>query len=99
MLLYHGVKCTPAGNLYRLGLSMLSLDDPTKVTHRTKEFVMSPQGSIDFIGDVGGAIFPCGWRVHDDGDLRLYYGAADSVMCYARASLIKVIDRVLKDPV
>ncbi|MFH1412991.1 MAG: glycosidase [bacterium] len=99
LLLYHGVKNTPAGNLYRLGLAMLSLDDPTKVTHRTREFIMSPMGETDFIGDVGGAIFPCGWRVHDDNQIRIYYGAADSVICYAYAPFEKVVDRVLRDPV
>ena len=95
LLLYHGVK----NKLYRLGLAMLPLDDPTIATHRTKEFIMSPQEKTDFIGDVGGAIFPCGWRVHDDNQLRLYYGAADSVICYASAPLDEVIDRVLQDPV
>lgn len=95
LLLIHGVK----NNLYRQGLAMLSLNDPTKLTHRTEEFVMSPQENVDFIGDVGGAIFSCGWRVHDNGDLRLYFGAADSVICFARAPLTKVIERVLRDPV
>ncbi len=99
LILYHGVKDTPSANLYRLGLAMLSLDDPTVVTHRTKKFVMGPQGRIDFIGDVGGAIFPCGWRVDDSNQIRLYYGAADSVICYAKASFKEVIDRVMQDPV
>jgi len=99
LLLYHGRRSTGSGYLYRQGLAMLLLEDPTILTHRTKEFVMTPQDKVDFIGDVGGAIFSCGWRVHDDGDLRLYYGAADSVICYARAPLTKVVDRVLEYPV
>jgi len=99
LILYHGAKQTASGILYRLGLAMLALNDPTKVTHRTKEFVMSPLLKEDFFGDVGGAIFPCGWRVHNDGNLRLYYGAADSAICYAEAPFSKVIERVLKDPV
>lgn len=99
LLLYHGAKKTGSGILYRLGLAMLSLNDPTKVTHRTKKFVMGPLGRNDFIGDVGGAIFPCGWRIHDDGNVRLYYGAADSVICYAYAPFSKVVKRVLDDPV
>lgn len=99
LILYHGTKKTGSGTLYRLGLAMLSLDNPRKVTHRTREFIMGPLGKDDFIGDVGGAIFPCGWRMHNDGNIRLYYGAADSVICYAEAPFAEVIDRILKDPV
>jgi predicted GH43/DUF377 family glycosyl hydrolase len=78
---------------------MLSLNNPEIVTHRTKEFIMAPQEKNDFMGDVGGAIFPCGWRVHDDGKIKLYYGAADSVICCAESTLKDVINRVLKDPI
>ena len=99
LLLYHGVKKTNSGILYRLGLSMLSLDDPTKETHRTREFIMGPQEKNDFVGDTGGVIFPCGWRIHDDGNIRLYYGAADSVICFAESPFTKVVDRVLEDPI
>ncbi len=99
LLLYHGVKPTVSGCLYRLGLAMLSLDDPTILTHRTREFVMGPQERVDFIGDVSGAIFSCGWRVHDDNQLRVYYGSADSVLCLAFAPFEEVIKRVLQDPV
>lgn len=100
LLLYHGMERTGSGVLYRLGLAMLALDDPTKVTHRTREFIMSPQESYELIGNAGGAIiFPCGWRIHDDGNIRLYYGAADSVICLAESPFTKVMDRILKDPV
>ncbi|MFH1582847.1 MAG: glycosidase [Candidatus Falkowbacteria bacterium] len=99
LILYHGVRNTPNVDLYRWGLAMLSLDDPTVVTHRIREFIMGPKGRTDFIGDVGGAIFSCGWRVHDDGQLRVYYGSADLVICFAYAPLGKVINRVLQDPV
>jgi len=98
LVLYHGVKTTPSSNLYRLGLVMFSLDDPTIATHRTREFVMGPQERTDFVGDVGGALFPCGWIVHDK-NIRIYYGSADSVICFAEAPFKKVINRVLQDPV
>jgi predicted GH43/DUF377 family glycosyl hydrolase len=33
-------------------------------------------------------VFPCGWLLRDDGDtIHLYYGAADTVVCVAEASL------------
>lgn len=95
--IYHGVK----NRSYYLGLVMFDLDNPMKVTYRTKRFIMAPQEG-DFIGEVGGAIFPCGWRVHHDGDariVRLYFGTADSKICYAEAPLDEVIKRVMQDRV
>lgn len=99
LLLYHGVKKTGSGVLYRLGLAMLALDDPTKVTHRSREFIMSPEQITDRIGDVGGAIFPCGWRLDNENYIRIYYGAADTVICHAKAPLEKVLSCILRDPV
>ncbi len=99
LLLYHGVIRTGSGVLYRLGLAMLALDDPTKVTHRSREFIMSPEQTTDLIGDVGGAIFPCGWRVDDEKYINIYYGAADKVICHAQAPLQKVLNSVLQNPV
>jgi predicted GH43/DUF377 family glycosyl hydrolase len=42
---------------------------------------------------VGNAVFPCGYTIGPDGDtLNLYYGAADSCMAVARASLGELLD-------
>ena len=50
------------------------------------------RGELEFeherTGDVGNVVFPCGWVLLDDADtLRLYYGAADTAVCVATASL------------
>jgi predicted GH43/DUF377 family glycosyl hydrolase len=41
LLLYHGVRETAAGGLYRLGLALLDLETPTEVLLRSDEWVFS----------------------------------------------------------
>jgi predicted GH43/DUF377 family glycosyl hydrolase len=50
-------------------------------------------------GDVPNAVFPCG-LVHDDasGEVRLYYGAADTSICLATAQLDELLAAVLAAP-
>jgi len=92
LLLYHGVRVTAAGCIYRLGLALLHLDDPTIVLRRSDEWVFGPQESYERVGDVGDVVFPCGATLEDDGDtLNLYYGSADTVLCLARASLRQLL--------
>jgi beta-1,4-mannooligosaccharide/beta-1,4-mannosyl-N-acetylglucosamine phosphorylase len=100
LVLYHGVRQIPGGCLYRLGLAMLDIDEPWRVLRRSEGWVMGPSASYEMTGDVGGVIFPCGW-IHDDstGDIRLYYGAADSRVCMATASMKEILDYVKNCPV
>jgi predicted GH43/DUF377 family glycosyl hydrolase len=99
LVCYHGVKQYGSNLIYRLGLILLDLNNPTVVTHRTREPVMTPQFDYEKRGDVDQVVFPCGWIIDDDGFLRLYYGAADSCVAMARAPLEDVLARVLKNPV
>jgi predicted GH43/DUF377 family glycosyl hydrolase len=88
LLLYHGVRVTAAGSLYRLGLALLDADDPTKVLARSSEWIFGPHEPYERSGDVSDVVFPCGWVVAEDGDtLLIYYGAADTSVCVATASV------------
>ena len=95
LLVYHGVRQTVAGALYRVGLAMLDLADPTKVTRRCGEWVLGPAETYELIGDVPGVVFPCG-LVHDaeTDELRLYYGAADTCVAVATSTLSEVLEYV-----
>jgi predicted GH43/DUF377 family glycosyl hydrolase len=88
LLIYHGVKETVAGTIYRVGLALTALDDPARVLHRAPEWVLGPAAPYEREGDVPNTVFPCG-LVHDvrSGDVRLYYGAADTSICVATARL------------
>ena len=88
LILYHGVRKTASGSIYRLGLALLDLDDPTRVLRRTSDWVFGPREHYEREGDVDDVVFPCGWILDDKtGELRIYYGAADSRMCLATATL------------
>jgi predicted GH43/DUF377 family glycosyl hydrolase len=91
LLIYHGVRQTAAGQLYRLGAALLDLDEPWRVRGRAAEAILSPAAPEDYQGDVGGVVFTCGVLLEPDGELKVYYGAADQVMCLASAPVADVI--------
>ena len=95
LLVYHGVKETVMGAIYRVGLALLDLDDPAHVLRRADEWALAPTEPYERTGDVPNAIFPCG-LIHDRdrGALRLYYGAADTSICLATASYDEVLAAV-----
>jgi predicted GH43/DUF377 family glycosyl hydrolase len=99
LLCYHGVRTTVSGAIYRLGLALLDRDDPGRVIARGNEWVFGPSASYERSGDVPDVVFPCGWILDGDGDtIRMYYGAADSVVCLATASLKALLDHVMTHP-
>ena len=93
LILYHGVRTTGAGVIYRLGLALVDRDDPTRVLGRCDDWIMGPRERYEMIGDVGNVVFPCGWTLVD-GQVRLYYGGADTVMALATAPLDRLLDKV-----
>ena len=91
LILYHGVRETVGGSIYRLGLALLDREDPTRVLRRTDQWIFGPEEPYERSGDVGNVVFPCGWILQGD-ELRLYYGGADSCVAVAIASLSDVLD-------
>jgi predicted GH43/DUF377 family glycosyl hydrolase len=47
LLMYHGVRVTPGGCLYRLGLALLDLEDPRRVLRRSDEWIFAPETSYE----------------------------------------------------
>lgn len=95
LIIYHGVRDSASGRLYRVGLALLDLDEPWKVIGRTNGWVFGPSQDYEFLGDVPGVVFPNGVIVDKDQDqIRLYYGAADSRIGVATASLTEVLELV-----
>jgi predicted GH43/DUF377 family glycosyl hydrolase len=99
LIIYHGVKDTVAGGLYRIGLALTDLAEPTRVLHRLPEWIFGPYLDYERTGDVPNAIFPCG-LIHDEatGELRLYYGVADTSIGLATAQLDDLLDAVRAAP-
>ncbi|MCF8341232.1 MAG: glycoside hydrolase family 130 protein [Chitinophagaceae bacterium] len=81
--IYHAAD---SNDRYCLGALLLDKDDPTKVLGKSFKPVMEPLASYEKWGFYGPVIFLCGCLV--DGDtVKLYYGAADTSVCYAEISL------------
>jgi beta-1,2-mannobiose phosphorylase / 1,2-beta-oligomannan phosphorylase len=96
LLLYHGVKDTVGGDIYRIGLALLDLNEPTRVLRRLPNWIFAPLAPYERIGDVPNVVFPCGLLHDPDSDeVRLYYGAADSSICLATVRLQDLLDAVL----
>jgi predicted GH43/DUF377 family glycosyl hydrolase len=92
LVLFHGVRATVSGAIYRLGLALLDRDDPATVLVRGNEWIFGPEEDYERSGDVPDVVFPCGWLLEDDErTIRMYYGAADSRICVATADLEQVI--------
>ena len=99
LIFYHGVRVTAAGSIYRLGLTLLDINEPWKVLRRSDEWILGPSASYEQIGDVGYVVFPCGATVDQEkGNLNLYYGAADTAVAAATAKLDDVIDYIMSCP-
>jgi predicted GH43/DUF377 family glycosyl hydrolase len=88
LMIYHGVRHTAAGSLYRLGLALLDLEQPTHCLLRGDPWMFGPEAPYEREGDVGYVVFPCGTTIDDDGDtLRVYYGASDTSIALATGSV------------
>jgi predicted GH43/DUF377 family glycosyl hydrolase len=88
LMIYHGVRHTAAGCLYRLGLALFALDQPDVCLARGDSWMFGPEAPYEREGDVGNVAFPCGTTLDPDGDtLNVYYGAADTSIALARGSL------------
>ena len=98
LVIYHGVKQSCSGCIYRLGLALFDLKKPEILIKRSREWVFSPEESYELHGDVGNVVFPCGYTIGSDGDtLNLYYGAADTSIALATGSIKEMLEWLEKD--
>lgn len=93
LTIYHGVKRTAAGAIYRLGLALFDLENPEHCISRGDDWIFGPEEHYERRGDVDNVVFPCGYTIAPDGDtLRLYYGAADTSIAMATGSIKRMLD-------
>ena len=88
LMIYHGVRHTASGSIYRLGLALFDLHNPAVCLQRGDSWMFGPEATYERGGDVSDVVFPCGQTIGADGDtIHLYYGAADSCMAMATGSI------------
>ena len=85
LLLYHAID-ERESNRYKLGAMILDGKDPTKILYRSKVPVLEPEAHYENNGFKSCVVYSCG-AVVKDGELYVYYGGSDSVVCVAMAKL------------
>ena len=91
LLLNHGYD---EDHIYRLGVLLLDLDDPTRVINRPSDPIFWPEELWELRGDVPNVVFSCANPVVD-GTVHVYYGAADHVIGLATGQLDELLDFAL----
>lgn len=91
LLIYHGTYTTCQGTNYCMGAMLLDLKDPSKIVARSRSALMRPEADYEFMGQVPNVVFPCGAILEDNGEVKIYYGAADNFACVATAKLDDLI--------
>jgi beta-1,4-mannooligosaccharide/beta-1,4-mannosyl-N-acetylglucosamine phosphorylase len=76
---------------YSAGIMLLDLEDPSKVIGLAKDPLIVPETNYERDGFRNDVIFPGGMILEDSGEVKIYYGAADTVECLATAHIDDLI--------
>jgi predicted GH43/DUF377 family glycosyl hydrolase len=87
--LYHGVD---RDSRYAMGALLLDADDPRKVLARSAQPILEPLEPFERTGLFNETIFSCGHVQLADGRIRMYYGAADSVVAAADFAVRDIVN-------
>ncbi|MDQ1914274.1 glycoside hydrolase family 130 protein [Paenibacillus sp. GD4] len=71
---------------YTSGIMLLDLEDPSRIVGMAKSPLLAPEAVYETSGGFrNDVIFPGGMILEDSGEVKIYYGAADTVECLAMA--------------
>jgi len=93
--IYHGVFSTMDGSIYRLGVALLDIEDPSKVLGVADEWILQPEELYETTGYVHNVVFTCGAIPEVDGTVKIYWGGADSVICVGEANIKELVELCL----
>lgn len=92
LLIYYGVDDRDDSK-YHIGAMLLDLKNPAKVLSRPDKPILQPDKDYENNGFKPGITYPCGAVVMGK-ELLVYYGAADSVVCVAKANLNQFLTEI-----
>jgi len=95
--IYHGVFPTMDGCVYRLGVALHNLEDPSQIIAVGDEWILQPEKVYEITGYVHNVVFTCGAVSEEDGSIKIYWGGADKVMCVGTANIESLVDHCLKN--
>ncbi len=84
--LYHGAD---RNSRYCMGAVLLDGEQPWKILARSERPLFEPEADYERAGFFGHVVFSCG-LLFEDRTLKIYYGAADTSLCYAEIPLADV---------
>lgn len=73
---------------YTAGVMLLDLDDPRRLIGISRAPFLVPEYPYEISGGYrNNVVFPTGWVQEDTGEVKIYYGAADTSQCLASAHI------------
>ncbi|MFQ5645797.1 MAG: glycoside hydrolase family 130 protein [bacterium] len=93
--IYHGVFPTMDGSVYRMGVALHDLKDPSSVLGVSDSWILQPEDPWEVAGYVHNVVFSCGAIPEEDGTVKIYWGGADTVMCVGTARIDELVDLCL----
>ena len=93
--IYHGVFPTMDGSIYRLGVALHDLKDPSRITGISDDWILQPEEPYEITGYVHNVVFTCGAVPENDGTVKIYWGGADTVMNVGTANINELVDMCL----
>ncbi len=90
--IFHGVRTQCAQHyVYSLGVALHDLENPAKIIARSQEAILEPEAGYELVGQTPSVVFSAGAVLEDDGEVKIYYGGADTVQCLATSTLDELL--------
>lgn len=87
-------SATPWRKEYLAGLMLLDIDDPSQVIGMAHEPLLAAEADYELDGFRGSVIFPGGFVAESDGTVKIYYGAADTVVTLAESTIQALLELI-----
>jgi len=97
LCIIHGVRRQCTDEIYSLGVMLLDLHDPSKVVGYSRRAILAPEAPYELLGQSLSVVFTAGAILEDDGEVKIYYGGADTVMGLATARVEDLIEACLAE--
>jgi beta-1,4-mannooligosaccharide/beta-1,4-mannosyl-N-acetylglucosamine phosphorylase len=103
LVVYHAVDVDPTREAsgweltwrkrYTAGIMLLDLEDPRKIVGFSREPLIVPEADYETEENFRNhVIFPTGMILERNGEVKIYYGAADTVICLATAQIDELLE-------
>ncbi|MCI0512458.1 glycoside hydrolase family 130 protein [candidate division KSB1 bacterium] len=91
--IFHGVRTQCAQHyVYQLGVALHDLNDPAKILGLAADAILAPETPYELMGQTPGVVFTSGAILEADGEVKIYYGGADTVQCVALTTVDQLLN-------